>query len=543
MFQSGDFVVMKKIRTAVVRCSYLVVCLFVSTAIATAQVAVTTYHNDSYRTGSNSQETLLTPSNVNVHSFGKRATFAVQGYVYAQPLYLPGLTIGGTSHNVVFIATEHDQVYAFDVNSGQQLWHTNFLATTGFRYIISSVSSGDVGCGDLVPEIGITGTPVIDTSTGTMYLVAKTKVYDSVAHTTSFFQTLHPLDIKTGLDKIAPVQVTATYPGNGTGSVGGILTFDPLVEGQRSALLLLKGQVFVAWASHCDLGAYHGYLMSFNEGTLARSGLYVDTPNGYEGGFWGGGAGPSADSGGSIYVSTGNGKFDAGPDLGDSVLRLLWPTIGRGIALADYFTPWNQQTLDYNDSDFGSGGAMLIPDQPGTTYPHLLVQVGKEGTIDLVNRDNMGHWHSGSDSQIVQTLPYAIGGIWGSPAFWNNTVYFGGQYDHLKAYSFDSHQEKLAYASESPQAFNFPGSTPSISSNGANNGIAWIIENDTYGGGNAVLRAYDATNLGNELYDSEQNPGRDRVGLAVKFTVPTVADGNVFVGAENQVVQYRVIGR
>jgi hypothetical protein len=220
---------MKNIRAAVVRCSCLIVCWFVSSNIAMAQVAVTTYHNDNYRTGSNSQETLLTPSNVNVHSFGKRATFAVQGYVYAQPLYLPGLTIGGTSHNVVFIATEHDQVYAFDVNSGQQLWHTNFLATTGFRYIISSVSSGDVGCGDLIPEIGITGTPVIDTSTGTMYLVAKTKVYDSVAHTTSFYQTLHALDIKTGLDKITPVQVTATYPGTGTGSVGGILTFDPLV--------------------------------------------------------------------------------------------------------------------------------------------------------------------------------------------------------------------------------------------------------------------------------------------------------------------------
>ena len=396
------FVIMRNIRAAVVRCSCLIVCWFVSCALAVAQVAVITYYNDSYRTGSNSQETLLTPSNVNVQSFGKRSTFAVQGYVYAQPLYLPGLTIGGTSHNVVFIATEHDQVYAFDVSSGQQLWHTNFLATTGFRYVISSVSSSDVGCGDLVPEIGITGTPVIDTGTGTMYLVAKTKVYDSVAHTTSLVQTLHALDIKTGLDKVTPVQIAATYPGTGTGSVGGILTFDPLVEAQRSALLLLKGQVFVAWASHCDLGAYHGYLMSFNEGTLVRSGLYVDTPNGYEGGFWGGGAGPSADSGGSIYVSTGNGKFDGGPDFGDSVLRLLWPTIGRGIALADYFTPWNQQTLDYNDSDFGSGGAMLIPDQPGTTYPHLLVQVGKEGTIDLVNRDNMGHWHSGAIARLCK---------------------------------------------------------------------------------------------------------------------------------------------
>jgi hypothetical protein len=534
---------MKKLSARLLRCSCFAVWLFLSSTVAVAQVAVTTYHNDSYRSGSNPQETVLTLSNVTMQSFGKRFTFAVQGYVYAQPLYVPGLTIGGTTHNVLFVATEHDQVYAFDVNSGQQLWRTNFLATSGFRYVISSVSSGDVGCGDLVPEIGITGTPAIDTTSGTMYLVAKTKQYDTVTHTTSFYQTLHALDIETGKDKVTPLPISASSPGNGTGSIGGILTFDPLVEAQRSALLLLKGQVFIAWASHCDHGSYHGYVMSFNEANLVRSGLYVDTPNGYEGGFWGGGAGPAADSGGSIYAATGNGLYDGGSDFGDSVLRLTWPSIGRSIGLSDYFTPWNQQTLDYNDSDFGSGGAMLLPDQPGTTYPHLLVQVGKEGTIDLVNRDNMGHWHSGSDSQIVQTIPYAIGGIWGAPAFWNNTAYFGGSYDRLKAFTFDPHAEKLSYSSESPEYFNFPGSTPSVSSNATNNGIVWLVENDTYGGGNAVLRAYDASNLGTELYNSEQNPGRDRVGLAVKFTVPTIADGSVFVGAENQVVVYGLLGQ
>ena len=503
---------------------------------------MTTYHNDNYHTGSNSQETILTVSNVTTQSFGKLATFAVQGYVYAQPLYLPGLTIGGSSHNVVFVATEHDQVYAFDVNSGQQLWHTNFLATSGFRYVISTVSTNDLICYDQVPEIGITGTPVIDTASGTMYLVAKTKVYDAITHNTSFYQTLHALDIKTGLDKVAPLQISATYPGTGTGSVGGILTFDPLWQNQRSSLLLLKGQVFIGWGSHCDLSTYHGYIMSFNESTLVRSGIFVDTPNGYEGGCWGGGGGPTADSGGSIYVSTGNGLYDGGSNFGDSVLRLIWPTTGRGISMSDYFTPWDQQTLDYNDRDFGSGGAMLIPDQPGTTYPHLLVLAGKEGTIDLVNRDNMGHFHSGGDSQIVQTLPYAIGGVWGSPAFWNDTVYFGGFDDHLKAFSFDPHQEQLSYSSESPEYFDFPGSTPSVSSNGTNNGIVWIIENDAFGFGNAVLRAYDATNLGNELYNSEQNPSRDRLGLAVKFTVPTIADGHVFAGAENQVAMYGLLG-
>src|ERR1035441_6539975 len=279
--------------------------VFLSSTALMAQVAVTTYHNDNYRSGSNPQETVLTLSNVRTQAFGKRATFAVQGYVYAQPLYLPGLTIGGTSHNVLFIATEHDQVYAFDVNSGQQLWHTNFLATAGFRYVISPVSSGDVGCGDMVPEIGITGTPAIDTTTGTMYLVAKTKQYDTVTHTTSFYQTLHALDVKTGLDKVAPHIISATAHGNGTGSIGGILTFDPLVEAQRSALLLLNGQVVIAWASHCDLGNYHGYVMSFNESNLLPRSVYVDTPNGYEGGFWGGGAGPAADAARSIYVLVG----------------------------------------------------------------------------------------------------------------------------------------------------------------------------------------------------------------------------------------------
>ena len=241
-------------------------------------------------------------------------------------------------------------------------------------------------------------------------------------------------------------------------------------------------------------------------------------------------------------LRAGTAATAAGSDFGDSVLRLNLLGIGQRITLSDYFTPWDQQTLDFNDADFGSGGALLLPDQPGTTYPHLLVQVGKEGTIDLVNRDNMGHFHPGSDSQIVQTIPYAIGGIWGAPAFWNNTVYFGGSYDRLRAFTFDSGTEKLSSGSESPDSFNFPGSTPSVSSNGANNGIVWIIENDSFGGGNAVLRAYDATNLTNEIYNSEQNPARDRVGLAVKFTVPTIADGSVFVGAENQVVVYGILG-
>ncbi len=519
-------------------CCFVLCC----TTLGSAQVAITTYQHDNYRSGVNQNETTLTPSNVNATQFGRKAVFPVQGFVYAQPLYVPNVTIGGTSHNVVFIATEHDQVYAFDVNSGQQLWHNNLLVNVTSLLVTSTVSSNDVGCSDMVPEIGITGTPVIDTASNTMYFVAKTKQYNAVTHITTFFQTLHALDIRTGIDRSIPRPISGTARGTGSGSINGVLTFDPRIEGQRAALLLLNGQIIVSWASHCDLGTYHGWMMSFSEGNMAPTGIIVDTPNGYEGGYWGGGSGAAADSSSSIYASTGNGTFDVtggGVDYGDSVLRLTWNATS-GFTINDYFTPWDQQTLDNNDTDVGSGGVVLLPDQPGTTYPHLLIQVGKEGTIDLVNRDGMGHFHSGNDSQIVQTLQYAIGGIWGGMAFWNNTAYFNGSYDRLKAYSFDPHAQKLSSGptSVSPEVFGYPGATPAISANGTSNGIAWIIQADDWGGGTATLRAYDATNLGTELYNSKQNASRDNPGLALKFTTPTVADGHVFVGAENQVSMF-----
>jgi len=511
-----------------------------------ALVAMITYHNDNYRSGANTNESILTPSNVNVQSFGRRTIFSVQGYVYAQPLYVPGVNIGGALHNVVYIATEHDQVYAFDVNSGQLLWQTNFLNSSG-NLVVSTLSTGDVSCNDLSPEIGITGTPVIDTLTGTMYLVARTKVYNNQTKQTSFYHTLHALDITTGLDKVTPQQIAATTLGTGTGSVNGVLTFDPLIHSQRPGLLLQNGTLFIAFASQCDLGNYHGWVMAFNESNLLPEGIHVDTPNGYEGGYWGGGSGLAADSAGSIYGATGNGYFDAnngGTDFGDSIVRLTWSGQTKTFTVADYFTPWDQQTLDANDTDLGSGGALLLPDQPGAKYPHLLVQAGKEGTIDLVSRDNMGHWHQGDDSQIVQTLPRIIGGIWGSPAFWNNNLYFGGITSPLKAFLYDpvGQQIQPQYTSETPETFAYPGPSPSVSANAMSNGIVWLIQSDGYGGGNAVLRAYDATKLSLELYNSEQNAGRDRVGLAVKFTVPTVTGGYVFAGAENQVAVYGLLG-
>ena len=521
---------------------FVPLCVLFCTSLLIAQVPVTTYQYDNNRSGANTHETILTPSNVNSQHFGRLNTFSVTGYVYAQPLYVPNLNINGTAHNVLFIASEHDQLYAFDVNSGLQLWQTSFLKAVSPFITVSTVSASDVSCNDLTPEIGITSAPVINTATNTMYVMVETKEVNSQTHVTNFYHRLHAVDIRTGLDQVSPRTVIAVARGTGTGSLGGVISFNSLLANQRAALLQADGQVFVAWSSHCDLGNYHGWLMSFNQTTLAPSGVFIDTPNGYEGGYWGSGSGPAADANGSIYAPTGNGYFDAnsgGTDFGDSVLRLTWSS--SGLAVADYFTPSDQEELDETDSDVASSGLILLPDQTGP-YPHLLIQVGKEGTIDLINRDNMGHWHQNNDDQIVQSLVRVIGGVFGGEAFWNNNAYFNGYDDHLKVFSFNPQTELLSTTptSQSPEQFHFPPATPVISANGTSNGIAWIIEGDTYPS-TAVLRAYNATNLGSELYNSGQDPSRDQGPLAVKFTGPTVADGHVFVGGQNQVMMYGLL--
>ena len=372
---------------------------------AVGQVAVTTYHNDNYRSGLNSNETILTPANVNEVTFGKRLVLPVTGYVYAQPLYVPGVNINNTRHNVVYVATEHDQVYAFDANTGQQLWQTSFIGTFGNRQIETVSSRDDLGCGDLVPEVGITSTPVIDLASNQIYVVAKTK--EIVNNVTTYYQRMHVLDIRTGkenlLDPYFGAPIKARTPGTGSGSVDGYLTFDPLIENQRAALTLSSGLIFVAWAAHCDLGNYHGYVMAFNQASLRPTGVFVSTPNAYDGGIWESGSGPAVDASNSIYVPTGNGYFDAnvgGIDYGDSILRLSWAGAFPGVA--DYFTPWDQAMLNSYDTDVASGGVLLLPDQPGAPYPHLLVQVGKEGTIDLVNRDNMGHFNPAGDTRLCK---------------------------------------------------------------------------------------------------------------------------------------------
>ncbi len=508
-----------------------------------AQVSVTTFHNDNNRTGQNTSETVLTPANVRVNTFGKLFSQTLDGYVYAQPLYVPNVSLPGKgTHNVVYVATEHDSVYAFDAdnNTGSNaspLWKTSFINPAQG---ITTVSSGDVSCSDLVPEIGVTGTPVIDTSSGTLYVVAKTK------ENGKFFQRLHALDITTGAEKFGgPVTIRARVMGSGDGSVNGFVSFDPLRHSQRPGLLLQNGAVYLAWASHCDIGPYHGWIMSYDAQTLAQKAVWNSTPNAGLGGFWAAGAGIAADASFNLYIASGNGTFDVntgGRDFGDSIIKLPLPTTNRFKA-SDFFTPFDQNSLENGDVDLGSGGVLLLPDQTGP-HRHLLVQAGKEGTIYLVDRDRMGHYNPNNNDQIVQHLDIAVGGVWAMPAWWNNKLYFGGSFDFIKMYAFNPSTGLLSTSptSESATFINYPGPTPSISAKGASNGIVWVLQTDNAGFGSATLRAYDATNLDNELYTSAQNSSRDDAGGAVKFTIPTIANGKVYVPAVRKLTVYGLLG-
>ncbi|HZR58157.1 MAG TPA: Ig-like domain repeat protein [Terriglobales bacterium] len=507
-----------------------------------AQVNVTTYHNDNARTGQNTQETLLTPSNVNSTQFGKLFTVSVQGYVYAQPLYLANVqNIAGGTHNVLFVATEHDQLYALDADNGTVLWQQSFINPPN----ITTVTNSEVSCGDLVPEIGITSTPVIDQSTGTIYLVTKTK------ETGVYVQRLHAIDIVTHAEKFGgPAVISASVNGQ---------TFDPLRNHNRPGLLLENGHVVIAWASHCDNTPYHGWVMSYKAGvqptdTLTQEAVFNGSPNGGLAGVWMSGDGVAADASGNIFFATGNGTYDGltGGDFGDSIMK-LGPPSNNVFPIVDWFTPWNQQSLSDADEDLGSGGLLLFPDLPqGSPHQHLLAQMGKEGKIYLIDRDNMGKFCSNCsniDTQIVQEIPGATTGVWGSPAYWNGSVYWGGgndggSADHLKAFSFNANNSGLlstSPTSQSTKTFSFPTAAPAISANGNSDGIAWLVDN---GNGSQALYAYDATNLVNMFYNSTQAPnGRDALSGPVKFTAPIIANGKVYVGSQGSVSAFGLLAQ
>jgi uncharacterized protein (TIGR03437 family) len=496
---------------------------------AAGQVNVTTYRYDLARSGGNPAETILTPANVNPAGFGKLFSRPVDGQVYAQPLYMSLVDIPGKGiHNVVFVATEHDSVYAFDADSAggpnaAALWQVNFTdPSTGER----TLNEADVlNCPSITPELGITGTPVIDPSTGTLYVVASTILNGQ------FFHRLHALDIRTGAERPgSPVVIEASVPGIGDGFSQTTVPFHPYLYKNRAGLLLLNGVVYTAWTSHCDAGSYHGWLIGYDAADLHQISIFNDSPNAFQAALWMGGAAPAADAGGNIFVISGNGPFDTnsnGADLGDSFIKL---SSAAGLTIADYFTPFNQVSLNRGDIDLGSSGAVLLPDEAGSAaHPHLLAGAGKEGRIYLIDRDRMGHFNSADDSQIVQSIAGATGPLYGGAAYFNRTLYLAGKNDTLKAFSIADAHLTPSPSSQSLQVFGDLGSAPTVSSNGSAGGIVWIVE-PGYGG---TLHAYDASNLANELYNSQENPARDGLGSFVKFSLAVAANGKVYVGTGN----------
>lgn len=497
-------------------------------ASVSAQVSVLTYQYDVSRAGANTSEVALTPSNVNVNQFGKLFSYPVDGYVYGQPLYLPNVNVAGRGmHNVVFLATEHDSVYAFDADgpgdpASGPLWQVSFLGPG-----VTPVPADDTGCNQIIPEIGITGTPVIDPNSGTLYLVAMTKENGGYVH------RLHALDVTSGQERSgSPVVIQASSPGTGDGGKTDVLV--PKDYKQRPGLLLLSGVVYAGWSSHCDIGQYHGWLLGYDARTFAQVSVYNTTPNGGLGSLWAGGAAPAADATSSIYIVSANGTFDGasgGPDLGESYIKL-----GSGRSVLDYFTPYNQKALSDGDVDTGSAGVALLGDEAGSAaHPHLMVGAGKEGRIYLLDRDRLGRYQSTSDSQIVQSIPGAISGLFGNPAYFNKTVYFCGSGDGVEAFPVSNAQMATTAASRSPLPYGYPGCVPTVSANGTSNGIVWTLESGP------VLHAYDAGNLANELYNTAQNPDRDALDSYVKYSVPTVANGKVYGATQTAVIAYALL--
>jgi hypothetical protein len=519
---------------------------------AAAQVNVTTYHNDIGRTGQNLSETALNLSNVNATQFGKLFSQPVDGQIYAQPLYMSNVTINGATHNVVYVATEHDSVYAFDadLNSGvdaSPLWQISFLSSAHGAAAGATTVSSNIVSTDISPEVGITGTPVIDPTTNTMYIVGKTMENSKAV------QRLHALDITSGAEKFGgPVVITATVAGTGNGSVSGSLTFDPLWENQRPGLLLLNGIVYIGFAAHGDNGPWHGWILGYNAGSLTQVGAYNASPNGTGSGFWMSGEGLAADvpAGkpyGRMFVPTGNGDYNAtkpytnSMDYGDSHL-VLDLTNGQP-TVVDEFTTNQQATLNSQDGDVGSGGMIVLPDQTGP-YAHLAVQAGKGGTLYLLNRDNMGGYNTTTDQALQEQGPIGTLGVWSTPAYWNGNVYYWGRFDYLKSFPLLSTGLLSTTPTKSSETYGYPGSTPSISANGTSQGIVWSINSSGYANSpatSAILQAHSASNVAITLYSSATNAARDAAGVAVKFTVPTVANGKVYVGTSTELDIYGLI--
>ncbi len=499
---------------------------------------VLTYHYTTARQGFTFQEKTLTPSNVNSTTFGKIAFFPADGKVDAQPLYVNGVNVRGSLNNTVYVVTENDTVYAISAATGRVYWQVSALGQ-------GETPSDNHGCSQISPQIGITATPVIDKAAGPnggIYFVAMSK--DSSGH---YHQRLHVLDLSTGAELFGgPVEIQATYPGTGDGSQGGVVTFNPAQFAERAGLLEYFNTIYIAFTSHCDIRPYTGWLMGYNARTLAQASVLNVTPNGNEGAIWMTGEGLAADSFGNIYFLDGNGTFDTtltsqgfpiNGDYGNAFMKVS--TAGGQLTVADYFNMHNTVQESQSDEDLGSGGAMLLPDlmdDQGQVH-HLAVGAGKDTNIYVVDRDNMGKFNPNNDNIYQEIDGVLPGGVWSSPAYFNNTVYYGDVGDNLKAFSISNAKLSTTPTSQTSHSFPYPGTTPTVSANVTANAIVWAVENSNP----AVLHAYDATNLAHELYNSNQAGSRDQFGPGNKFITPLVVNGKVFVGTPTGVAVFGLL--
>jgi hypothetical protein len=501
-------------------------------------VDVVTYHYDNTRTGQNLNETTLTPANVNFTKFGKIGEFSVDGLVDGQPLYLSQLMLSGQKRNVLYVVTEHDSVYAFDADSisgtaPTVIWQNTLLDT-------GETTSDPRSCGQIVPEIGITSTPVIDRTRNAIYLVAMSK--DAAGN---YFQRLHALDLTTGKELFGgPTTITATYPGTGDNSSGGNVVFDPKRYKERPGLLEINGIIYTTWASHCDITPYTSWVIAYSADTLAQTNVLNLVPNGSGGGIWMSDSAPAADSTGNIFFMIGNGTFDTSltpqgfPSNGDCGNCFVKLSTSSGLSLADYFTPQSTVAESTADQDLGSGGTILLPDlkDAGGNTKRLAVGAGKDSIIYVVDRDNMGKFSAPTD-QVYQAISGQLSaGVFSMPAYFNGTVYFAEVGGTLKAFPINNALLATTPSAQTSHFFSYPGATPSVSANGTTNGIIWAIENS-----GAILYAYDAANFPNELYDSNQAANNRDHFTGNKFITPVVANGRVYVGTPTSVAVFGLL--
>jgi outer membrane protein assembly factor BamB len=512
------------------------ICFRLFSANALQAQNVLTWHNDNARTGQYLDEKILTLQNVRAASFGKLFVIPVDGKVDAQPLYAEKQQVTNQgSRNILIVATEHDSVYTFDADTGKQFWHVQLLAR-------GETPSDNLGCSQVIPEIGITSTPVIDLHRGphgTIYAVAMSKDASG-----NYSQKLHALDLQSGSEEFGgPVEIHAIFAGGGAASSHGVTIFDPKQYEERAALLLVNGTIYTGWASHCDVDPYNGWVMGYDAATLKQTAVLNLTPNGAEGAIWQSGAGPAADNDGNIYIMVANGTFDSvlnsqgfpsHSDFGNSFVKIS--AAGEHLSVADYFTMFDVDAENAADNDLGAGGPVVLPEMKDASgkMRRLAVGAGKDRNIYLVNSDDMGKFNPQGNQNIYQEVVKPLKGerFRGAPAYFDGRLYFGSVNDSMREFRFLKAKLEPEPASITATKFAYPGAMPAISADGTRNGIVWAIENLDP----AVLHAYDANNLAHELYNSDQaTAGRDHFGAGNKFITPMIAHGKVYIGTTNGV--------